>query len=519
MDRIVISFALLCLAINVTSGQSEEDLVKIPLQDYMAGTSYNDPDQIRRAFIDSARLYLTRQGSSWILAPEEYAAPFGRRKKGEFNGRRSKIQSIEIHQDIAYAEIEVIVPAIEARFLDLILLKKFGEHWKIVSKTATRYPHLPGNGGPKQKIVMTGLKKPWSIAFITDIEALVAEKDGDLLRVNLQTGERTVIDGFPKDLFTPLLLDVGKYPAGTYPTRIDGQTVRLNAGILEVLLDPEFENNRRIYVSYVSQQKDYYALKVIRATLQNNTLRNVETLLNPGPYVPGLFHFGGGMTIGADGKLYITAGERLFYEYLKQGLAISQDITDERGKIYRINLDGSIPGDNPDFGPDAVPGLYALGIRAAQGITVHPLTGQIWFSEHGTIQGDEINLLKPGANYGWPNVTSGKYRSEGYQPDEVPGAEFTDPVHFWLQTVAPTGLAFYDGHEFPGWYGDLIVPGLSRGSLWRLKIDGETVRSVEELFTDKHVRLRKAKMSPAGKLYILTSEEDGKIIEIIPNPN
>ena len=188
---------------------------------------------------------------------------------------------------------------------------------------------------------------------------------------------------------------------------------------------------------------------------------------------------------------------------------------DERGKIYRINPDGSIPEDNPDFGPEAVKGIYALGIRAAQGLTVHPYTGQIWFSEHGTIHGDEINLLQAGANYGWPNVTTGKYRSPGYQPAEVPEATFTDPVHYWLQTVAPTGLVFYTGKEFPEWHGNLVVPGLSRGSLWRITLNGETVKGVEELFTDQHVRLRKAEMSPDGKLYILTSEEDGKIFEVV----
>ncbi|MEL6142529.1 MAG: PQQ-dependent sugar dehydrogenase [Bacteroidota bacterium] len=159
--------------------------------------------------------------------------------------------------------------------------------------------------------------------------------------------------------------------------------------------------------------------------------------------------------------------------------------------------------------------MYAMGIRAAQGITVHPVTGQIWFSEHGTIQGDEINLLEAGANYGWPNQTTGDYRSKGYTPAPVPGVTFTAPIHYWLQTVAPTGLVFYNGTTFPEWQGDLIVPGLSRGSLWKLSITEGKVKEVVELFTDDRVRLRKAEMSPDGKLYLLTDEEDGKIIEVI----
>lgn len=521
MNLLLVIFSLSYQSLH---GQGEQkifdrDLIEETLNDYIIGTSYNEPDKILRAFMDSAKLYLSRRGQSWILNPEQYASGFEKGERGQFNGRKGRIVSIEQYQDVAQAEVEVIIPSMEARFIDLILLKKFREEWKIVSKTATRYPLISAYSGPMKKIVISGLKKPWSMDFLNAEEVIVAEKEGELLNVNLKTQEKTRINGFPSDLFTPLTLDNSQYPQGTYPARLDGQTIRANAGILEVLLDPQFEEKPYVYISYVSQQKERdvytYALKVIRAKLEDNQLLHVETLLNPGPYVPGLYHFGGGMTFGEDGKLYITVGERLFYEHLKEGLAIAQDVRDARGKIYRINSDGSIPEDNPNFGPGAVPGLYALGIRAAQGITVHPQTGQIWFSEHGTIQGDEINLLQAGANYGWPNVTTGAYRSEDYQPAEVPNAVFTDPIHYWLQTVAPTGLVFYDGNEFPDWRGNMIVPGLSRGSLWRIVLDGEVVKSVEELFTEDHVRLRKAEMGPDRKLYILTSEEDGKIIEIV----
>ena len=157
-----------------------------------------------------------------------------------------------------------------------------------------------------------------------------------------------------------------------------------------------------------------------------------------------------------------------------------------------------------------------MGIRAAQGITVEPKTGNIWFSEHGTIQGDEINLLKAGANYGWPNVTSGKLRSNDYTPPKLEGVIFTPPVWFWPHTVAPTGLTFYTGDDFPNWKDNLIVPGLSRGSLWRFRIENDAIKSAEELFIDDRVRIRKAKQSPNGKLYILTDEDNGKLIQILP---
>ena len=157
-----------------------------------------------------------------------------------------------------------------------------------------------------------------------------------------------------------------------------------------------------------------------------------------------------------------------------------------------------------------------MGIRAAQGLTTHPETKAIWFSEHGTIQGDEINILSAGANYGWPNVTSGKLRSPNYKPPKLPGVSFTSPVWFWPHTVAPTGLTFYTGEDFPDWRNNLLVPGLSRGSLWRFRIENDTVKSAEELFIDDRVRIRKVRQSPKGKLYILTDEDDGKLIHIIP---
>jgi len=213
------------------------------------------------------------------------------------------------------------------------------------------------------------------------------------------------------------------------------------------------------------------------------------------------------MVFGADGKLYITIGERLFSEENQPDIPIAQNLTDRRGKIYRLNPDGTIPEDNPDFGPEAVQGLYAVGIRAAQGLALHPVTKEIWFSEHGTRQGDEINRLIKGANYGWPVKTTGKYRYEGYTPPAMEGTDFTDPEWYWLQTVAPTGLTFYQGEEFPGWKNDLIVPGLSRGSLWRLNFEGTKITSVEELFIGDHVRTRKVAQSPDGKLYMLTDTE------------
>ena len=360
---------------------------------------------------------------------------------------------------------------------------------------------------------MDGLKRPWSMKFISEDEALLSEKDGDLLRVNLATGTRETITGLPLDLADSLHVDTFRMSRwDTYPSA-HGRTGKYNAGLLEVVLDPGFSKSSVIYLSYVAQQSEFgYALRIIRGTLIGNQLENIDTLLTVPPFTPVMYHFGGGMTFGADGKLYVTAGERLFWDSEQPPETIAQNLRDPRGKIYRINPDGSIPENNPNFGPDAIPGLYAIGIRAAQGLALHPQTGQIWFTEHGTIQGDELNLLHPGANYGWPIESTGKYRG-GYEPPQL-DVTTTRPSWYWLQTVAPTGLAWYFGDEFPDWNGDLLVPGLSRGSLWRVRIEGETVKSLEELLVDDRSRTRKVVVSPQGKIYLITDEDDGKIIRV-----
>ncbi len=371
----------------------------------------------------------------------------------------------------------------------LILFIGCGQH-----KTNTSVINLPS-----KHVIMDGLNHPWSISFLSNTEALVSEKDGNLLRINLDTKEKYIIKGFPSDLTDSIrAVHFGD-----------------NSGIFEVLIDQDAKEKPWVYLSYAAKNEGLgTTTKVIRARLENDSLYDHETLLVAEPFTKEYFHYGGGMTFGLDGKLYITIGERLYWEKDEPEIPIAQDVSDKRGKIYRINPDGTIPLDNPDFGVDAVPGLYALGIRAAQGITVQPETGKIWFSEHGTLQGDELNILKAGANYGWPNVTSGKLRSSDYTPPKIDGATFTPPTWFWHHTVAPTGLTFYTGDEFPGWKNNLLVPGLSRGSLWRFRIEGETIKSAEELFLDDRVRIRKVRQGPKGRLFILTDEDNGKLIQI-----
>ncbi len=346
-----------------------------------------------------------------------------------------------------------------------------------------------------RETVLDSLKHPWSMAMQSEEEALVAEKDGNLLKVNLSTKEKTVIQGFPEDLIDSIRVE----------------DPRDNSGIFDIVLDPQFIDNALVYIAYAAEGTGGSTTKVIRGKLVNDTLVQIETLLVATPYSADLFHYGGGMIFGPDGKLYITVGERLYDEIDEPELPIAQDLTDKRGKIYRINPDGSIPEDNPNLGTQAIPGLFASGIRAAQGLTVDPNTGNIWFSEHGSRQGDEINLLVAGANYGWPIITTGEYRNSQYEPSVPEGANYTNPSWFWKETVAPTGLLYYTGDDIPEWKNHLIVPGLSKGSVWKLTVEGTKINKAEPLFVSDPIRLRKAVQSPEGKLYLLTDEPYGRI--------
>lgn len=513
------SIVFLFISLSV-SGQSDQDLIKETLYNFIDGTTYNYPDSIISAFHPGTSMFLYNGSDTvWSVTSEQYASWYSRKAPGTKNNRYGSIKSIDIEKDVAFAKLQFIIPSFGNRYHDLLLLKKIRGIWKIIAKctSAEPIPKSPQEAmvKPSKEVIMDGLNRPWSMTFLSEEEVILAEKDGGLLKINLTTKERNKITGLPNDVARKIKIDTTKHEWGVLPSRAHGQTRSFNAGWFQVLLDPDYKKNSFVYVSYAAENKERASTtKVIRGKLLGNKLTQVETLFVAEPYSHGLFHYGGGMIFGPDGKLYVTIGERNLFEHLNPVPPLSQDVSDKRGKVIRINPDGSIPADNPDFGPNAIKGLFATGIRASQGLSIDPVTNKIWFSEHGTIQGDELNILTAGANYGWPHKTSGGYRSKDYNPPVIPGTEFTDPIHYWDKTVAPTGLTFYSGREFSQWEGNLIVPGLSKGSLWRMIIENEKVVGAEELFINDRVRLRKAVVSPRGKLYLLTDEENGKIIRI-----
>jgi aldose sugar dehydrogenase len=342
--------------------------------------------------------------------------------------------------------------------------------------------------------IARGLRHPWGLAFLPDGAFLITEKDGGLKRVEI-TGEAVSIEGLPADLDNVR------------------QNARDNSGLFDVALHPAFAVTRFIYLTYASKDGAGTTTKLIRARLDGNRLNGIRTLFEATPRSADRFHYGGGLLVTRE-HVYLTVGERHYNERDNPPLPVAQDRQDRRGKIYRFDLDGRPAHGNPDFGAGAPPGLYALGIRAAQGLAWEPGSGRIWFSEHGSIGGDEVNILAAGANYGWPVRTSGTYRNAEYRPPAIAGT-FAEPAWTWTdRTVAPTGVTFYTGASFPEWQGDLLVAGLSRGYLVRLDIEDGKVRAAEYLLEHAPVRLRNVKQGPDGSIYLLTDQPDGRLLRV-----
>lgn len=499
MKNLILSFTF-CLASFCAYPQnelSERQLIENTIQLYFDGWATGDTTKLGKAMHASCHLKNYNNGKFTIFSRNEYIGLFKPRERPK--NLTTRIVTLDITNNMGSAKAEISTE--RDLFTDYFNLMKTTEGWVIADKVSTRTPHKTFDINlikPVKETILDGLKRPWSIAFISEDEVLITEKEGELVKYNLSKKEKTIIKGFPTDMAD----SIAYYHPGD------------NTGKFEVLLDPDFKNNKFIYLSYAAQTKTGKTTKIIRAVLENESLQQVRTLFIAEPYTWERVHYGGGMIFGNDGKLYFTIGERIFTEKDEPVVPIAQNIEDKRGKIYRINPDGTIPKDNPDFGAKATPGLYAMGIRASQSLALENSTKKLWFSEHGTHQGDEINVLKAGANYGWPIKTTGKYRFAEYAPAPVAGVNYTEPAWSWLQTVAPTGLHFYSGNEFAAWNGNLLVGGLSRGSLWRMVTEGEKIKTAEELFTDERVRIRKVVQSPMGKLYILTDDMNGKLIRI-----
>ena len=331
--------------------------------------------------------------------------------------------------------------------------------------------------------VVTGLQHPWAVAFLPDGGLLITERPGRLLRIG-PDGARTAVAGLP---------DIAAAGQG---------------GLLDVILDPGFAGNRLIYFSYAERAGGGLRTAVARAELDGSRLREVRRIFAMNRASSGGRHFGSRLAVLDDGDLVIGLGER-------GQRRRAQDPADHAGSVLRIRPDGSpSPRTTVLAIAGAAPEVFTWGHRNVQGLAIHPDTGAVWVHEHGPRGGDEINILRGGANYGWPVVTFGREYSG---PSigigtEAPGME--PPLLHWTPSIAPSGMAFYTGAEFPRWRGNLFAGALVGRHLRRVVLQGEEVVEQEVLLDRLAVRVRDVRQGPDGALWVLTDEADGALYRL-----
>jgi glucose/arabinose dehydrogenase len=329
---------------------------------------------------------------------------------------------------------------------------------------------------------------PWSIAFLPDGGMLVTERPGRLQYIPAGGPSSSPIAGLP-----PIL--TGEH-----------------AGLMDVILDPDFAHNRTVYLSYAHGTDDASTVRVLKATLDlaGTALSDQQVMFEAQPYALELINYGGRLAFDAGGLLYLTLGDR--YEEKR-----AQDLGDDWGSVIRMRRDGSFPEDNPFVGKaGARPGIWSYGHRNPQGLAVDAQTGQIWLHEHGPMGGDELNLIQRGHNYGWPVVTYGL----GYDGKPISALTHADgmdqPVYYWVPSIAVSGLALYQADRVPQWHGTLWAGSLAGEMLVRLSLaDGKVVRE-ERLLKEMFGRIRDVRVGPDGLIYIVNDSPEGALYRIEP---
>jgi glucose/arabinose dehydrogenase len=282
-------------------------------------------------------------------------------------------------------------------------------------------------------------------------------------------------------------------------------------GLLDVVLDPAFASNSTIYLSFAERgEGEENSTAVARARLDGMQLQDVRVIYRQQPKFASGHHFGSRLVFARDGTLFVTQGDR---NKLREAV---QDLGTDIGKVVRIRTDGGIPADNPFVGrKDARPEIWSYGHRNIQGAALNPATGELWTHEHGPRGGDEINITRAGRNYGWPVITYGREYFGPAIGEGTAKAGMEQPVHYWVPSIGPSGMAFHDGRAYPQWKGQLFVGALAAKQLVRLEIgDDGRVRHEERLAIDE--RVRDVREGPDGALYLLTDENPGRLLRVVP---
>ncbi|WP_404421224.1 PQQ-dependent sugar dehydrogenase [Thalassospira australica] len=338
--------------------------------------------------------------------------------------------------------------------------------------------------------VATGLSYPWAMVFLPDGSALITEREG---RLRLMAPDGSLSAGL----------------SGVPEVYASGQ-----GGLLDIALDPDFGSNRRVYLSYAEpRSQGENATAVARAVLDdsNKWLSNVEVIFQQQPSYSGNKHFGSRLVFAPDGNLFVTLGER---SSLRDE---AQNLGNHLGTVVRIAPDGSVPDDNPFVGQDGVmPEIWSYGHRNPQGAALNPESGELWLHEHGPRGGDEVNIPEAGKNYGWPVITHGQeyFGGEIGVGTEKEGME--QPIHYWVPSIAPSGMAFYTGDAVDEWQGDIFVGALAGRLLVRLDREDDRITGEERMLEDLGERIRDVSMGPDGMIYLLTDASSGRVLRLRP---
>jgi aldose sugar dehydrogenase len=335
--------------------------------------------------------------------------------------------------------------------------------------------------------IANGLAYPWSLAFLPSGDYLLTEKVGNLLLLH-GNGQSERIKGLPDDIY-----------------------VESQGGLLDVVLHPDYQQNGWIYLSYSTGNRGNNALKLVRAKLKDLQLSELQSLFTVSPAKDTPVHFGGRITFLADNTLLLSTGDGFDYR------EAAQRLSSQLGKIIRLKDDGQIPTDNPFYGKaenKTTNVIYTLGHRNPQGLAYDPLRDMVFSSEHGPAGGDEINIITAGNNYGWPVITYGRdYSGASISPyKEYPGMQL--PLVDWTPSIAPSGLAVYQGDMFPLLNGDLLAGALKYKEVRWIQLSGTQVVGQVSLFKELQQRIRDVRIAPDGAILILTDSDDGKLLRI-----
>jgi len=349
--------------------------------------------------------------------------------------------------------------------------------------------------------VATGLSHPWSLAFLPDPSTPLGAS-GSML-VTERTGRLRIIRNGMLDP-TPI--------AG-----VPGVQAAVLGGLLEVSLHPRFAQNQLLYLTYTKTRDDGLTTTALaRGRFDGKALSDVKDIFVANSWSKSTTNYGGRIAFDRTGFLFLTVGERQEQER-------AQNTRDHGGKVLRLRDDGSVPPDNPFVGKaDYAPEIYSLGHRSPQGLAVHPETGAIWENEHGPLGGDEINIVLPGRNYGWPLVTFGNDYDGKKISDATSRPDLEAPFMYWIPSIAISGMSFYTGDRFPAWKGNAFVgsmfQGRTRGTGHIQRITFNEGRPIqrEPILTELRQRIRDIRQGPDGLLYALTDEDNGAVLRIEP---